>query len=128
MDEELKLEIQQYVKRSEEAIDTVKGREPGIVDSPGFEDIDIRLPEKSNLAVYVSPAGYLSFIMGMMSQMGQGMPVGAMGETMKPDIGFAVATNLDRDGVRNFTYFLVEEIQELVSTVLNLGQMMKTQK
>jgi hypothetical protein len=120
--------LSQSVNTIKEAIDTLKGRKSGIVDSLNFGDIDIRLPDKSNLAVYVSPAGYLSFIMSMMSQMGQGGPAGAMAGTIKPDIGFAVATNLDEDGIRNFTYLLVKEIQELVSTGLSLGQMMKTQK
>jgi len=125
MDDKMIYSLSQSVDTIKEAIDTTKGRKSGMADSPNFEDINIRLPERSNFAVYVSPTGYLSFVMGMMSQMGQGA---AMAGTMKPDIGFAVATNLDGDGVRNFTYLLVKEIQELVSTGLSLGQTMKTQK
>ncbi len=112
------------------AIDAVKGRRSCIAHSTGFGDIDICLPERRNATVYVSPAGYLNFVMGMvMSQMGQSMPPGgSMAGTMKPSIGFAVATNLNGDGISNFNYLLVDEIRELVGTVLSFGQMMKTQQ
>lgn len=129
MDGKMIYSLSQSVDTIKEAINTVKGRASGIADSPNFEDINIRLPQRSNLAVYVSPVGYLSFIMSMMmSQTGQDMPVGTMVGTMKPDIGLAVATNLDGDGIRNFAYFLVKEIQELISAGMSLSQTIKAQQ
>jgi hypothetical protein len=107
------------------AIDAVNGRRSGIMDSPNFEDIDIRLPGKSNAVVYISPMGYLNFVMGM-AMAGRGMPGGTMAGAMKPsNVGLAVTTNLDGDGIRNFTYILVKEIQELISAGLSMGRMMK---
>ena len=107
------------------AIDAVRGRKASMVNSAGFEDISIRLPEKSNAVLYISPAGYLNFVMNMMmSQMGQSIPPGSTG-AIKPNMGFAITVNLDRDGLRCFNYFLTKEIRELVSTVASFGQMMK---
>jgi len=107
------------------AIDAVRGRSTSIVNAPGFDDIDIRLPERSNAVLYISPTGYLGFIMGfMMSQSGQAMPVGAVGN-MKSNMGFAVTTSFSENGISNFSYFLVEEIQNLVGTVVGFAQMMK---
>ena len=121
------LSVSQSADSIKGAIDTVNGRKSSIANSASFEDIDIRLPEKRNAVVYVSPKGYLGLVMGMMSQMGQGMPVGVMPGNMKPDIGFGVTTSLDGDGIRNFSYILVKEIQELVGIGVSLGQMMSTQ-
>ena len=125
MDDMLIYTMSQSADTIKETIDAIKGRRSSIANSPNFEDIDIRLPEKSNAVAYVSPAGYLNFVMSIiMSQMGQGMSAGmGAGAMIKPDIGFAVATNLDNDGIRNFTYILVEEIQELISTGMSFGQM-----
>jgi hypothetical protein len=105
------------------AIDAIKGRRAGIPNSPGFEDINIRLPERSNAVVYVSPAGYLGFIMSvMMNQMGRSVPPGTMADNM--NMGFATAVGLDGDGIGCFSYFLTKEIQELVSTITGFSQMM----
>ncbi len=106
-------------------IDAIKGREASISHSSSFEDINIRLPGKSNAAVYISPAGYLKFALGMMmAQMGRSMPP----DSVKPDIGFAVATSFDGDSIRNSTYLLVREIQELVTTGMGFAQMAKAQR
>jgi hypothetical protein len=127
VDDKMIYSISQSADTIKGAIDAIEGRKSGIVNSPNFGDIDIRLPEKSNAVIYVSPAGYLKFITSMMmSQMGQSMPGGTMAE--KSDIGFAVTTNLDGDGIRNFTYLLMKEIQGSISTGLGLSGIMKTQK
>jgi len=106
-------------------IDAIKGREAGISHSPGFEDINIRLPGRSNAAFYISPAGYLKFALGMMmAQMGRSMPP----DSVKPNIGFAVATSFDGDSIRNSTYLLVREIQELISTGMSFVQMANAQR
>lgn len=123
LDDKMIYAMSQSADTIKTAIDAVMGRNACIVNAPGFEDIDMRLPEKKNMVFYISPTGYLSFVMAMMSQMGQGMPVGAMG-SMKSNIGFASAMSLDGDGIRNLNCFLVKEIQSLVSTVISLGQMM----
>ncbi len=125
VDDKMIYAMSQSASTIKTAIDAVRGRSASIVNAPGFEDIDIRLPERKNMVLYISPTGYLSFVMGiMMSQMGQKMPAGAM-DAMESNMGFAVATNLDGDGIRNLSYFLVKEIQSLVNTVVGLGQMMK---
>jgi hypothetical protein len=62
--------------------------------------------------------------MGMVGQMGQGMPAGAIPSNMKPDIGFGVTTSLNGDSISNFSYILVKEIQELVGIGTSLGRMM----
>ncbi len=106
-------------------IDAIKGREASISHSSSFEDINIRLPGKSNAAVYISPAGYLKFALGMMmAQMGRSMPP----DSVKPDIGFAVATSFDGDSIHNSTYLLVREIQELITTGMGFAQMAKAQR
>ncbi len=106
-------------------IDAIKGREASISHSSSFEDINIRLPGKSNAAVYISPAGYLKFTLGMMmAQMGRGMPP----DTVRPEIGFAVATSFGGDSIRNSTYLLVREIQELITTGMGFAQMAKAQR
>jgi hypothetical protein len=106
-------------------IDAIKGREASISHSLSFEDINIRLPGKSNAAMYISPAGYLKFTLGMMmAQMGRSMPP----DSVKPDIGFAVATSFDGDSIRNSTYLLVREIQELITTGMGFAQMAKAQR
>ena len=46
---------------------------------------------------------------------------------MTSDIGFAVTTNLDKDGIRNFSYFLTKELQELIRVGMSFSQMMKPQ-
>ncbi|MFC1714989.1 DUF3352 domain-containing protein, partial [Candidatus Poribacteria bacterium] len=125
VDDKMIYAMSQSANTIKTAIDAVKGRSASITNSPGFEDIDIRLPERKNAILYISPTGYLSFVMGIViSQMGQKMPAGAM-DTMEPNMGFAVATNLDGDGIRNLNYFLVKEIQSLVNTVVGFSQMMK---
>ena len=48
-----------------EAIDTVRGKKASVMDLPGFGDINIRLPQKNNMVVYISPMGYMNFMMGM---------------------------------------------------------------
>jgi len=89
----------------------------------------MRLPKRSNATLYISPGGYINFVMGIaMSQMGQGVSMGAMANKMKPNMGFAVATKLDGDGISNFSYILVREIRDLVSTVVSFGEMMKPQQ
>ncbi len=106
-------------------IDAIKGREASISHSSSFEDINIRLPGRSNAAMYISPAGYLKFTFGMkMAQMGRSMPP----DSVKPEIGFAVATSFDGDSIRNSTYLLVREIQELVTTGMGFAQMAKAQR
>lgn len=118
--------ISQSAENIKMTIDAINGRRSCIVNSPGFEDINIRLPEQSNSTVYVSPTGYLKFVMGiMMSQMGQKPPSGAMDTTMKAGMGFAVSTTLYGDSVSNFSYFLAKEIQELINTAKGFNQMMK---
>lgn len=110
-----------------EAIDAIKGRTSSIAGSPGFEDIDIRLPSRKNAVVYISPSGYMGFAMNMVMA-SQGMPAGTMATGLKSDMSLAVATNIDRDGVRNFTYLLSKELRELVGAGLGFGQMMKAQQ
>jgi len=106
-------------------IDAIKGREASISHSSSFEDINIRLPGRSNAAVYISPAGYLKFAFGMMmAQMGRSMPP----DSVKPNIGFAVATSFDGGSIRNSTYLLVREIQELITTGMGFAQMAKAQR
>ena len=110
-----------------ETIDAINGRPAGIVNSPNFDDVKIRLPGKSNMAMYMSPKGYLGFVMNMVTQMNQGMPAGSIFDSINPDIGLAVTTNLEGDGISNFAYFLVKEIKDLIGIGMGLSQMMNSQ-
>jgi len=111
-----------------EAIDTVRGKKASIMDLPGFDDVNIRLPQKNNMVVYISPMGYMNFMMGMMmGAVGGRMSPGSTTKAMKSDIGFGVTTKLDGDGVRNFAYFLVREIQELINAGINMGRIVQMQ-
>lgn len=127
MDDKLIYAMSQSADVIKVAIDAAKGRGPSITNSQGFDDINIHLPVEANSIVYISPAGYINLVMGMMLQMSQGMPPGAMPGPMKTSIGFAVATELGGDNIQNLTYFRVQEIQNLVSYGLGLAQMMKPQ-
>ena len=128
VDDKMVYAMSQSANTIKAAIDAVKGRKASMVNAPGFEDISLRLPQRSNAVLYISPAGYMNFVMNMMmSQMGQSMPPGSAG-AIEPSMGFAIAVNLDGDGFRCFNYFLTKEIQELVSTVAGFSQMMNPQQ
>lgn len=125
VDDKLIYAMSQSADTIKTAIDAVRGRSASIVNAPGFDDINIRLPKRSNAVLYISPTGYLGFMMRlMMSQSGQVMPAEAM-DNMKSNMGFAIATNINENGISNFNYFLVEEMQNMVDTVMGLVQMMK---
>jgi hypothetical protein len=125
VDDKLIYAMSQSADTMKTAVDAVRGRSSSIVNAPGFEDIDIRLPKRSNAVLYVSPTGYLGFMMRiMLSQSGQVMPAGAM-DNMKSNMGFAAATNISENGMSNFNYFLVKEVQNIVDTAMGLTQMMK---
>lgn len=125
VDDKLVYAMSQSADTIKDAIDALNERTISIADSRGFDDIDIRLPDVNNSITYVSPAGYMSFIMNMMaSQMGNTMPSMDM---PKSDVGLAVVTNCDENGIRNYTYFLLDEIRDLVSIIQGLSQMAKPQ-
>ncbi len=127
VDDKMVFAMSQSADIIKETIDALNGRKAGIANLPNFDDIKIHLPGKSNMVMYVSLKGYMSFVMNMMAQMNQGMPTGGMFDSINPDIGLAVATSLDGDGVSNFTYILVKEIRDLVGIGMGLGQMMNSQ-
>ncbi len=127
VDDKMIFAMSQSADIIKETIDAMNGRKAGIANSPNFDDIKIHLPGKSNMVMYVSLKGYMGFVMNMMAQMNQGMPTGGMFDSINPDIGLAVTTSLDGDGVSNFTYILVKEIQELVGIGMGLSQMMNSQ-
>jgi hypothetical protein len=122
--------MSQSAETIKDSIDALKGRKPRLKDSQGFQDIDIRLPSESNLVAYMSPMGMLSYSMGMMAgQMGAATPSSSsnMGN-ITPRIGFASTTKIDKDGVRNYVYVLVDEVRELIKTGIKINKQIQEQK
>jgi len=123
LDDKLVYVLSQSSETIKEAIDIIKGRASSIVDSRGFDDVNIRLSDLNNSVIYISPSGYMNFIIDMMSKMT--IPGGPQAKLLEYNIGAAMTTKFQEDSVRNFTYILLDQIREVANTIRLMSQMAK---